>query len=153
MSAASPDDYRDRPCKRLMGQWLSKRLGQQFIIENRSGASGNIAAEAVVHAAPDGYTLLFPLRRKVINATLYEKLNFNFIRDIAPVASISRPPHMMVVHPCFQLAPEGVSSSRATAARGASTDCAQSDRPCRCRSGSDGNQSTHREQSSSAYGT
>src|SRR5262245_61009255 len=72
---------------RLMGQWLSERLGQQFVIENRSGASGNIAAEAVVRAAPDGHTLLLPGSTDVINVTLYEKLNFNFIRDIAPVAS------------------------------------------------------------------
>src|SRR5215831_16646943 len=86
---------------RLMGQWLSERLGQQFVIENRSGASGNIAAEAVVRAAPDGYTLLLPGSTDVINATLYEKLNFNFIRDIAPVASITRAPHVIVVRPSF----------------------------------------------------
>src|SRR5262249_34103379 len=86
---------------RLMGQWLSERLGQQFVIENRPGASGNIAAEAVVRAAPDGYTLLLPGSTDVINATLYEKLNFNFIRDIAPVASITRAPHVIVVRPSF----------------------------------------------------
>ena len=86
---------------RLMGQWLSERLGQQFVIENRSGASGNIAAEAVVRAAPDGYTLLLPGSTDVINATLYEKLNFNFVRDIAPVAGIMHGPLFMVVHPSF----------------------------------------------------
>ena len=86
---------------RLMGQWLSERLGQQFVIENRSGASGNIAAEAVARAAPDGYTLLLPSSADLINATLYERLNFNFIRDIAPVASLTRAPHMIVVQPSF----------------------------------------------------
>ena len=75
---------------RLIGQWLSERLGQQFVIENRPGAGSNIATEAVVNAPPDGYTLLLASRPNAINATLYEKLNFNFIRDIAPVAGISR---------------------------------------------------------------
>ena len=75
---------------RLMGQWLSERLGQPFVIENRPGAGSNIATEAVVRAAPDGYTLLLAGPANAINATLYEKLNFNFIRDIAPVASIIR---------------------------------------------------------------
>src|SRR5213082_3234351 len=70
---------------RLIGQWLSERLGQQFIIENRPGAAGNIATEAVVRAPPDGQTLLLVNVGNAINATLYEKLNFNFIRDIAPV--------------------------------------------------------------------
>ncbi len=73
---------------RLMGQWLSERLGQQFVIENRTGAGTNIATEAVARSAPDGYTLLLVTPANVINATLYDKLNFNFIRDIAPVASI-----------------------------------------------------------------
>src|ERR1700720_3400970 len=71
---------------RLMGQWLSERFGQQFIIENRTGAVGNIATEAVVRAAPDGYTLLLAADANAINATLYDNLKFNFIRDIAPVA-------------------------------------------------------------------
>jgi tripartite-type tricarboxylate transporter receptor subunit TctC len=84
---------------RLIGQWLSERLGQQFIIENRTGAGSNIAAEAVVHAAPDGYTLLLAGTSNALNATLYDKLNFNFIRDIAPVASIVRVPSVMVVNP------------------------------------------------------
>src|SRR6516164_5887955 len=86
---------------RLMGQWLSERLGQQFVIENRPGAGGNIGTEAVVRAAPDGYTLLMVTTSSAINATLYEKLNFNFIRDITPVASIIRAPNVMVVHPSF----------------------------------------------------
>jgi tripartite-type tricarboxylate transporter receptor subunit TctC len=84
---------------RLMGQWLSERLGQPFIVENRSGAGTNIATEMVVRAAPDGYTLLIVLTSSAINATLYEKLNFNFIRDIAPVASIGRTRFVMVVTP------------------------------------------------------
>src|SRR6266436_2522272 len=70
---------------RLMGQWLSERLGQQFIVENRPGASSNIGTEAVVRAPPDGYTLILANTSASINATLYDKLNFNFIRDIAPV--------------------------------------------------------------------
>jgi tripartite-type tricarboxylate transporter receptor subunit TctC len=84
---------------RLMGQWLSERLGQPLIIENRPGASGNIATEAVVRAPPDGYSLLMVAPANVSNATLYEKLNFNFIRDIAPIASITRQPYLMVVNP------------------------------------------------------
>ena len=84
---------------RLIGQWLSERLGQQFVIENRPGAGGNIATEAVVRAPADGYTLLLVSVPNAINATLYDKLNFNFIRDIAPVAGISRAPHVMVVNP------------------------------------------------------
>src|SRR5262245_42696662 len=71
---------------RLMGQWLSERLGQQFLVENRPGAGGNIATEAVVRAPADGYTLLLVSTNNAINATLYEKLSFDFIRDIAPVA-------------------------------------------------------------------
>jgi tripartite-type tricarboxylate transporter receptor subunit TctC len=84
---------------RLMGQWLSERLGQTFVIENRPGAGTNIGTEAVVHSAPDGYTLLLVSPANAINATLYEKLNFNFIRDIAPVASFGRGPNVMVVNP------------------------------------------------------
>jgi tripartite-type tricarboxylate transporter receptor subunit TctC len=86
---------------RLIGQWLSERLGQPFVIENRPGAGGNIATEAVVRASPDGYTLLLVGPPHAINATLYDKLNFNFIRDIAPVASISREHNVMVVQPSF----------------------------------------------------
>jgi len=84
---------------RLLGQWLSERLSQPFVIESRPGASTNIATEAVVRAPPDGYTLLLVAPANAINATLYEKLNFNFIRDIAPVAGIIRFPNVMVVNP------------------------------------------------------
>jgi tripartite-type tricarboxylate transporter receptor subunit TctC len=84
---------------RLMGQWLSERLGQQFVIENRPGGGHNIGTEAVVRAAPDGYTLLLVDPTASINVTLYEKLNYNFIRDIAPVAAIVLLPLVMVVHP------------------------------------------------------
>jgi len=84
---------------RLIGQWLSERLGQQFVIENRPGAGTNIATEAVVRAPADGYTLLLVTAANAINTTLYEKLNFSFIRDIAPVASIIRHPFVMVVNP------------------------------------------------------
>ena len=76
---------------RLIGQWLSERLRQQFIIDNRPGAVGNIATEAVVRAPPDGYTLLLADMNAAVNATLYDKLNFNFVRDIAPVASRACP--------------------------------------------------------------
>ena len=84
---------------RLMGQWLSERLGQQFVIENWPGAGGNIGTEAVVRASPDGYTLLMVGSLNTINAALYDKLNFNFIRDIAPVGSVFRGPYVMVVNP------------------------------------------------------
>jgi tripartite-type tricarboxylate transporter receptor subunit TctC len=84
---------------RLIGQWLSDRLGQQFLIENRPGAATNIATEVVVRAPADGYTLLQVTASHTINTTLYQKLNFNFIRDIAPVASIVRLPLVMLVHP------------------------------------------------------
>src|SRR5262245_63932891 len=84
---------------RLMGQWLSERLGQQFVIDNRPGAASNIATEAVVRAAADGYTLLLSSVNNAINATLYDKLNFNFIREIAPVAAVIRGANVMVVNP------------------------------------------------------
>jgi tripartite-type tricarboxylate transporter receptor subunit TctC len=84
---------------RLIGQWLSERLGQQFVVENRPGAGANIAMEAIAKAQPDGYTLLLVSPGAAINATLYEKLNYNFIRDIAPVASIVRLPLVMLVNP------------------------------------------------------
>ena len=83
---------------RLMGQWLSERLGQPFVTENRPGGGHNIGIEAVVRAAPDGYTLLLVDPSAWINATLYDKLNYNFIRDIAPVAGIVLLPLVMVVH-------------------------------------------------------
>jgi tripartite-type tricarboxylate transporter receptor subunit TctC len=84
---------------RLMGQWLSERLGQAFVVENRPGGGGNLGTEEVVRAAPDGYTLLLSSTANTVNASLYDTLNFNFIRDIAPVASISREPNIMVVNP------------------------------------------------------
>jgi tripartite-type tricarboxylate transporter receptor subunit TctC len=84
---------------RLIGQWLSERLGQPFVIENRPGAGGNIVTEAVVNAPADGYTLLLVAPANTINATLYDKLNFNFIRDIAPIASIMRSFYVMEVNP------------------------------------------------------
>jgi tripartite-type tricarboxylate transporter receptor subunit TctC len=86
---------------RLIGQWLSERLGQQFVIENRPGAGTNIATEAVVRAPPDGYTLLLIGSTNAINTTFYQKLNFNFIRDIAPVSSITRQPQAMLANPLF----------------------------------------------------
>jgi tripartite-type tricarboxylate transporter receptor subunit TctC len=86
---------------RLIGQWLSERLGQQFVVENRSGAGGNVGTEAVVRAAPDGYTLGLFGTPSAINATLYDKLNFNFVRDIAPIAPIVRFPYIVVVNPSF----------------------------------------------------
>ncbi len=86
---------------RVVGQWLSERLGQQFIIENRPGAATNIATEAVARSLPDGYTLLLVTAANAINATYYEKLNFDFIQDIAPVAAVMRVPLVMVVNPSF----------------------------------------------------
>jgi len=84
---------------RLIGQWLTDRLGQSFVIENRPGAGGNIGTEAVVNAAPDGYTLLLATVPNAVNASLYEKLNFNFIRDIVPVAGIIRVPMVILLNP------------------------------------------------------
>jgi tripartite-type tricarboxylate transporter receptor subunit TctC len=84
---------------RLMGQWLSERLGQPFVIENRPGAAGNIGTEAVVKSPPDGYTLLLCGNPNAINATFYDKLNYNFIRDIAPVAGVLRGPYVLVINP------------------------------------------------------
>ena len=88
---------------RLMGQWLSERLGQSFVIENRPGGGTNIATEAVVRAAPDGYTLLLVAPANAINATLYEKLNFDFLRDTEPVAGIIRFPNVVVVNPSLPI--------------------------------------------------
>src|SRR5262249_59723992 len=86
---------------RLTGQWLSERLGQAFVIENRPGAGGTIGVEAVVRSAPDGYTLLMTGAHDAAAATLYDNLNYDFLRDIAPVAAIIRHPLVMVVHPSF----------------------------------------------------
>jgi tripartite-type tricarboxylate transporter receptor subunit TctC len=100
---------------RLVAQRLSERLGAQLIVENRTGAGTNIATEAVARAAPDGYTLLLVTGANFINATLYEKLNFNFIRDIAPVASLILEPLVMVVHPSFpaHTVPEFIARAKA----------------------------------------
>jgi tripartite-type tricarboxylate transporter receptor subunit TctC len=84
---------------RIMGQWLSERLGQPFVTENRSGASSNVAAEVVANAAPDGHTLLLINPAHALNATLYDKLKYNFTRDITPVAGLMRAPNVMEVHP------------------------------------------------------
>jgi tripartite-type tricarboxylate transporter receptor subunit TctC len=86
---------------RLVAQWLSERLGQPFVVENRPGAGGNIATEAVVEASADGYTLLLISLQNAVNATLYQKLKYDFVRDIAPVASISHENYCMEVHPSF----------------------------------------------------
>jgi tripartite-type tricarboxylate transporter receptor subunit TctC len=100
---------------RLMGQWLSDRLGQQLIIENRTGATGNIATEAVVRALPDGYTLLLATVVNAISASLYERLNFNFIRDIAPIVGIMKLPNIMVVIPSLPVktVPEFIAYAKA----------------------------------------
>jgi tripartite-type tricarboxylate transporter receptor subunit TctC len=84
---------------RLIGQYLSERLGQQFIVENRTGAGGNIAAEAVANARPDGYTLFHATTGNAISVTLYDKLKFNFVRDLTPVAGTVLTPLVMEVHP------------------------------------------------------
>jgi tripartite-type tricarboxylate transporter receptor subunit TctC len=100
---------------RLIGQSLSERLGQSFVIENRPGAGSNIGTEAVVRAPPDGYTLFLAYSANAINATLYDKLNFNFIRDIAPVAAINREPLVMLVNPSFpaKTVPEFIAYAKA----------------------------------------
>jgi tripartite-type tricarboxylate transporter receptor subunit TctC len=100
---------------RLMGQWLSERFGRPFVIENHPGAGGNIGTEAVVRATPDGYTLLLIAPANIINATLYDKLSFNFIRDIAPVAGIISVPNVMVVNPSFpaKTVPEFIAYAKA----------------------------------------
>jgi tripartite-type tricarboxylate transporter receptor subunit TctC len=100
---------------RLIGQWLSERLNQQFVVENRGGAGTNIGTEAVVRAPPDGYTLLLATGANAVNATLYEKLNFNFMRDIAPVAAVIRVPHVIVVNPTFPAKTLGEFSAHAKA--------------------------------------
>jgi|SRR5262249_27876721 tripartite-type tricarboxylate transporter receptor subunit TctC len=98
-----------------MGQWLSERLGQQFVMDNRPGGGGNIGIEAVVRAPADGYTLLLASPPAAINATLYDKLNFNFIRDIAPVAGIISAPNVMVVNPLVpaKTVPEPIAYAKA----------------------------------------
>ena len=104
---------------RSLAQWLSERLGQQFIIENRPGAGSNIAAEAVVRASSDGYTLLLVVATNTVNATLYDKLSFNFISDIVPVASIGRTPFIMVVNQSVpaKTVPEFIAYAKANAGK------------------------------------
>jgi len=100
---------------RLLGQWLSERFGQSFIIDNRTGAGSNIATEAVVRAPADGYTLLYATTANAFNATIYENLKFNFIRDTTPVASFIRNPGVMVLNPAFpaQTVPEFIAYAKA----------------------------------------
>src|ERR1700761_7110793 len=111
--ASAQDGYPDRPARiiagfaagggvditaRLMGQWLSTRLGQPFIVENRTGADGNIATEAVIKAPADGYTLLLATLPNAVNASLYPHLGFDFLRDAAPVAGLIRVPMVVLIH-------------------------------------------------------
>jgi len=127
---ASALDYPERPARiivgfpagtssditaRLIAQWLSQQLGQQFVVEDRPGAGTNIAADTVVHATPDGYTLLWVTQTNAINAALYDNLNFNFIRDIEPVASILRVPAVMMINPSVpaKTVPEFIAYARA----------------------------------------
>jgi len=104
---------------RLIGQWLSERFGQSFIIENRPGAGGNIGTESVVRAPPDGYTLLLVTFANVVNASLYKKLNFNFIRDVSPVAGLMRVPDLMAIHPSVpaRTVPEFIAYAKANAGK------------------------------------
>src|SRR5580692_2347171 len=128
--AAAALDYPTRPVRliegygaggtpdlvsRLIGNWLSQQLGQPFVVENRDGASGNIATEAVVNAAPDGYTLLTVASANTINMALYHDLNFNFVRDIAPIAGLLRVPLVFLVNPSFPAAtfPEFIAYAKA----------------------------------------
>jgi tripartite-type tricarboxylate transporter receptor subunit TctC len=128
--SASALDYPTRPVRivagfaagggvditaRLIGQWLNDRLGQSFVVENRTGAGGNIGTEAVVNAAPDGYTLLLATVPNAVNASLFEKLKFNFVRDIAPVAGIIRVPMVILLHPSVPVktVPELISYAKA----------------------------------------
>ena len=104
---------------RLIGQWLSERLGQPFVVENRPGAASNIATEAVVRATSDGYTLLMVVPPNAINATLYERLNYNFIRDIAPIAGLIRVPNVLEVNPSVpaKTVPEFIAYAKANAGK------------------------------------
>ena len=100
---------------RLIGQWLSERLGQPIVVDNRPGGNGNIGTEAVVRAPPDGYTLLMALSFNAINGALYDKLSFNFIRDTAPIASIASTPFILEVHPAVpaKTVPEFIAFAKA----------------------------------------
>jgi tripartite-type tricarboxylate transporter receptor subunit TctC len=119
---------------RLMGQWLSERLGQPFIIENRPGAGGNIGTEAAIRAPPDGYTLLLVGAWDAINATLYSKLNFNFIHDVAPVAGIIRVPQVMEVNPSIpaHTVPEFIAFAKADRSEALSAPAGRDWRRDRC---------------------
>ncbi|HEY1410674.1 MAG TPA: tripartite tricarboxylate transporter substrate-binding protein, partial [Rhodopila sp.] len=110
-AAGGPNDI----VSRLIAQWLSERLGQQFVVDNRTGAAGNIGTEAVVRAPADGYTLLLVSSANAVNATLYSNLSYNFIRDIAPVAGLVRVPNAMVVNPSVpaNTIPEFIAYARA----------------------------------------
>jgi len=112
---ASPPGGLADTLARLMGQWLSERLGQTFVIENRSGAGNNIAAEVVANANPDGYTLLIVNPAHFLNTALYEKPTYNFVRDIAPVAGLLRAPNVMEVHPSLPVktVPEFIAYAKA----------------------------------------
>jgi tripartite-type tricarboxylate transporter receptor subunit TctC len=114
-AAGGPNDT----VARLLGQTLSERLGQQFVVENRTGAASNIGTEAVVRAAPDGYTLLLVSSANAVNATLYDNLSYNFIRDIVPVASVLRVPNLMVVNPAVpaKTIPEFIAYAKANAGK------------------------------------
>ena len=119
---------------RLISQWLSEQLGQSFVVESRPGAATNIATEAVVHAPPDGYTLLLVAPANAINATLYDKLNYNFMRDIAPVAPLIRFPNVMVVNPACRQPQCRNSSPMPKRTRASSTwRHPGTDRPSTCR--------------------
>jgi tripartite-type tricarboxylate transporter receptor subunit TctC len=112
---ASPPGGLADTLARLMGQWLSERLGQPFVIENRSGAGNNIAAEAVANANPDGYTLLIVNPAHFLNSALYDRPTYNFVRDIAPVAGLLRAPNVMEVHPSLPVktVPEFIAYAKA----------------------------------------
>ncbi|HWF93483.1 MAG TPA: tripartite tricarboxylate transporter substrate binding protein [Xanthobacteraceae bacterium] len=114
-AAGGPNDT----VARLIGQFLSERLGQSFVIENRTGVGGNIGTEAVVRAPADGYTLLLATGANAVNASLYDKLSFNFIRDIAPVAGLMRAPNVMVVNPSLpaKTVPEFIAYAKANAGK------------------------------------
>jgi tripartite-type tricarboxylate transporter receptor subunit TctC len=129
-AAAEAEDYPARPVRivtgfaagggvditaRRIGQWLTERLGQSFVVENRAGAGGNIGTEAVIKAAPDGYTLLLATVPNAVNASLYDKLNFDFLRDTAPVAGIIRVPMIILLHPAVpaKTVPEFIAYAKA----------------------------------------
>jgi tripartite-type tricarboxylate transporter receptor subunit TctC len=115
VAAGGPNDT----VARVLGQWLSDRLGQQFVVENRTGAGGNIAAEQLVRSPADGYTLMLVTSANAVNVTLYDKSNFNFLTDTAPVAAIMRVPNVMVVNPSVpaKTVPEFIAYAKANAGK------------------------------------